>query len=26
VVRDHYVARLFDVIDWTSVLLRLAAR
>ena len=26
VVRDHYAARLFDVMDWSSVLLRLAAR
>lgn len=26
VVRDHYAARLFDVMDWSSVLLKLAAR
>ncbi len=26
VVRDHYAARLFDVMDWASMLLRLAAR
>jgi hypothetical protein len=26
VVRDHYAARLFDVMDWSSALLKLAAR
>ena len=25
-VRDHYAARLFDVMDWSSVLIRIAAR